>query len=43
MIERIKKSFVRSHAAFIYEDICREMLFQKIGYRFIFGGCRRIL
>ena len=26
---KIKKSFVRSHVAFIYEDICREMLFQR--------------
>lgn len=27
VMEKIKKSFVRSHAAFIYEDVCREMLF----------------
>lgn len=38
--EKIRKSFVRSHAAFVYEDVCREELavredfpchFQKIG------------
>lgn len=26
LLEKIKKSFVRSHVAFIYEDICRELL-----------------
>ncbi len=26
VMEKIKKSFVRSHAAFVYEDICREEL-----------------
>ena len=28
VVEKIKKSFVRSHVAFIYEDICRELLIQ---------------
>ncbi|MDE6914517.1 MAG: hypothetical protein K2P35_12630 [Lachnospiraceae bacterium] len=33
-MEKIKKSFVRSHAAFIYEEICWELLLQnqKIPY-----------
>ncbi len=26
VMEKIKKSFVRSHAAFVYEDVCREEL-----------------
>lgn len=26
VIDKIKKSFVRSHAAFVYEDVCREEL-----------------
>lgn len=27
VMDKIKKSFVRSHAAFVYEDICRESLY----------------
>ena len=27
VMEKIKKSFVRSHVAFVYEDICREALY----------------
>lgn len=36
VMEKIKKSFVRSHAAFIYEDACRELLSQnpQIPYHF---------
>ncbi len=41
VIERIKKSFVRSHAAFIYEDICREMLFQNKRIPFHFSKVGR--
>lgn len=36
VMEKIRKSFVRSHAAFVYEDICRELLSvdQLIPYHF---------
>lgn len=41
VIEKIRKSFIRSHVSFIYEDVCREMIgkcdwlpchFSKIGH-----------
>lgn len=41
VIEKIKKSFVRSHVSFVYEDVCRELIgksdwlpchFSKIGH-----------
>jgi AAA+ ATPase superfamily predicted ATPase len=34
VLEHIRKGFIKRHAAFIYEDICREQLNVKIPYHF---------
>ncbi len=36
VMEKIKKSFIRSHVAFVYEDICREALYyeRRLPYHF---------